>query len=511
MRPYRFAGVVCAIALAVAPSSTRATPLDFIPVGDPIEDELRVLDVLGSTDSLAHLGIRPLQVAELPSFTDSARGTAAAITETRLRRALANDRAYADPVPGRSPRLFQRSYPDDQRVESSAALEGSGAAARGRGPDFTSPSGLHVRLGAQVDRWSLHTHLLVGHVTQGLRFAPPVLGHNDAVLHSEEAYLGYTGAGARWSMQLGRSRWHWGPGEDAGLLLSKTSAPLTGMAFHFGIRPLHADGTILSATIDQISHQQLAAHRLEWQPSSGVRLGIAEAVRYRSERWEPLYAIGVLPYALGQNLLVHDGPDSVAALRNNVQAAVDAAVRLAPGQRVYAELLIDDLRTNDAAIVSKYGYLAGWESAISAFGRVTWGLELSRLTRFVYTSSFGEPFTAQGIPLGDPDGPDSRRVRLRAAWDTSVAWQVFGLASRTDLGESGLGRTFHPGDPYEKVDRFLGVVEHTTQAELGIRWWPAAGIDVATGAVFRRIDNADHVAGARHIEPGGELRLRLVR
>ena len=510
MRSFRFAGAVCAIALAAAYRSARATPLDFIPVGDPIEAELRVLDVLGTADSLPHLGMRPLQVAELPSFAVPSTG-AAAIARARLRRALARDRATPDAVPGGTPRFFQRSYPADQRAEASVGLEASGAIARERDPDFTSPSGLHVRLGAQVERWSLHTHLIVGHVAQGLKFAPSVFHRNDAVLHSEETYVAYTGAENLWSMQLGRTRWQWGPGDEAGLLLSMTSAPLTGMALHFGIRPLRADGTILSATIDEISHQQFAAHRLEWQPTDGVRLGIAEAARYKSERWEPLYAIGLLPYSLGQNLLVHDGPDSVEALRNNVQAAADVAWRVTPGQRVYGELLIDDLRTNRAAIVSKYGYLLGWEGVISVAGRVTWGLEYARLTRFVDTSFFGEPFTAQGIPLGYPTGPDSRRMRLRATWDPSVAWQVFGTAARTDAGESGLDRAFHPGDPLENVTRFLGVVEHTTQAELGLRYWPAAGIDLAAAAQVRRVENASHVPGARHTEPGGELRVRIVR
>lgn len=509
MRSPRSVGVVLAIALVAAPRAALATPLDFIPVDDPIQDEIRILDVLAA-DSLPHLSTKPLQVFEVPSLTEPGTG-AVAITRARIRRALAYDRATPDRVAGASPRLLQLSYAGDERVEASVGLEGSGRAARGVDPDFTSPSGAHLRFGVQVDRWNLRTHVTVGHVARGLDFAASVFDGNDAVLHSEEAYLSYTGTSGLWSVQIGRDRWHWGPGDEGGLLLSKTSAPLTGIALSLRVPPLHADGTVFWATLAEPTGQQVAAHRLEWQPLDRLRVGVSEAVRYQSQHWEPLYGVGILPYALVQELLFQDQPDSANSQRNNVVASLDAALRLRPGHRVYGELLIDDLRTNSAPIVSKYAYLLGWESAATLHGRLTTRVEYARLTRFVYTSSFGRSFVSQGLPLGYPTGPDTRRIHASLTWDPTVAWQLFGSFGRTDAGESGLDHPFEPTDPRVSVTEFLGVVQHSSLAEAGLRWWPAAGIDLSLGARFERIDNAAHVSGDRRIEPGAELQLRIVR
>src|SRR5436190_22252782 len=101
---HRFPGVACAIALAAASRVAYSTPLDFLPVGDPIEEEIRVHDALGTADSLPHLAMRPLQIRELPPLDGSATSGPAAIPTPRMRRATANDRALPDPMAGRSPR-----------------------------------------------------------------------------------------------------------------------------------------------------------------------------------------------------------------------------------------------------------------------------------------------------------------------------------------------------------------------------------------------------------------------
>jgi hypothetical protein len=222
--------------------------------------------------------------------------------------------------------------------------------------------------------------------------------------------------------------------------------------------------------------------------------------------------VGVLPYTMVQNLLTRDQPESSQVLRNNVQASIDAAWRIVPGQRVYGELLIDDLQTSKNRGVSKYAYLAGWEAVTAPLGqRLTWGVEYARVTRFVYTSYFGSAFVAQNRPLGYPTGPDTRHVRLRASWDPSATWQAFGTLARTDAGESGLDHVFLPTDPRVSVTSFLGVVEHTSELELGMRYWPTSGLDVALGGGVRWRDNADHVAGDRRREPEGTLRVTIAR
>ncbi len=248
--------LLIALAFAVLPAPSGATPLDFIPVVDPLEDELRVLDVIGSDGPLPHLSLRPLQVIELPDFGAPAPDRASAIAFRRLARALARDRGGPDTLRGAAPRLLQFESPDDERFEISAGLEGSGVAARHHDPDFSSPSGVHLRFGVQTGRWLAHSHLVAGHVENGLRFAEAILPGNDAVFHSEEAYLAYTGGGGGWGARFGRSRWHWGPGEEASLTLSKTSPAFTALAARARLEPLRADLATLSGTLDQTAGEQ---------------------------------------------------------------------------------------------------------------------------------------------------------------------------------------------------------------------------------------------------------------
>lgn len=499
---------VWASALAVGPA--LATPLDYLPVGDPLEDEIRLLDVLGSPLRLPRLGMRPLQVVDLPSQLPD-QG-ASAISSRRLLRAFARDRGGQDTVTGVSHRLLQIVYPEEQRLELSAGFEGGGRTTKGRDPELVDGSGLHIRVGTQTGRWLAYAHLIAGHFQDGPGFAERILSGWDAVLHSQETYLAYTGQSERWAATLGRGRWQWGPGQEGSLLLSKTSAPFTALAFRMRIEPLRADGMVLNATLQGSAGEQLAAHRLEWQPRDGLRVGLSEAARFHSTSFQPIYLIGVLPYSLAQNLLVQDEPDSERVLRNNVTASADVAWRIVPGSRVYAEILVDDLKTDSSPIVNKYGYQLGWEGVGTVRGtRVWWGSEVTRLSRFVYTSFFGRSFEAAGRPLGFLTGPDARRIRVRLAWDPNASWQVFSAASHTELGESGLGVPFVPGSPRVNSSSFAGVVEVTRDAELGLRYWPASGLDLAVSVGYRWVDDEEHVVGRDRREPRAELQFRWTR
>src|SRR2546425_5054152 len=112
-------GALAAWALLVAPVA-RATSLDFIPVGDPLEDELRVLDVSGAPLRLPRMDMRPIQVVDLPALNESLSGPAE-ISRQRLLRSLARDRGLPG-VPGTTPRLLEIREPDDQILEFSAGL-----------------------------------------------------------------------------------------------------------------------------------------------------------------------------------------------------------------------------------------------------------------------------------------------------------------------------------------------------------------------------------------------------
>ena len=504
-----------------APAPVLGSPREFIPVGDPLESELRLLDILGPAGAdgrilRPHLGLRPLQRFELqgraapPESPDAAR----AISFARLERALGRDAApwFAPHPRWRStPRFLEATAPEDQRFEFSTAAAGSVLADTGD-VRFTSGSGLRSRLGVQLDQWLFFTDLLVGRVDRARSFADPIVANTDLIAYTDETYLAYSDRDGRWGLQFGRSRWHWGPGEEASLLISRTSAPITGLSYQVHLAALHLDASALSATLQQASGEQLAAHRLEWQPRDALRLGLTETARYQASNWQPLYAIGAIPYILVQRLLVQDEPDSVGALRNNIMLGLDAAWRIAGGTRVYGELLLDDLHTRTAENPNKYGWQLGWEGAgMLSAARLSWGGEYTRLSRYVYTSFFGRAYEAQGAPLGFPLGPDSRRIALRSALDLGADWQLLARASRSDQGENGLDQPFVPGSPRPSVGTFEGVVEQTRDFDAGLRWWPASGVDLRALAGYRWVENDAHLTGRRTEHARFTFEMRLFR
>jgi hypothetical protein len=296
------------------------------------------------------------------------------------------------------------------------------------------------------------------------------------------------------------------------LLLSKTSAPVTGLSYQVHLTSFHLDFSALSATLQQSAGEQLAAHRLEWQPRDALRLGLTETARYQASGWQPLYASGAIPYVLVQRLLVQDEPDSSGVLRNNIMLGLDATWRIASGTRVYGELLLDDLSARTAENPDKYGWQLGWEGmGMIGACRLSWGGEYTRLSRYVYTSFFGRAYEAQGGPLGFPLGPDSRRIALRSALDLGADWQCFARASRSDQGENGLDEPFVPGSPRVAVATFEGVVEQTRDLEAGLRWWPASGVDLRALAGYRWVGNEAHVTDRRTGHPRLALEARLFR
>jgi hypothetical protein len=516
------AAVAAAIVLvgAIPARRTAAAPAQMIPPDDAIRAELRVLDLRapaarGVRWRLPHLDAWPLQVRELsPAAGDSAGAVPAqgpdAIAARRVARALARDGVEG---PGAStPRLLQRAWPDDQRLEVSAGLEGANDWADLRRPRsrWRDGSGLHVRTGVQVDRWFAFSHLWFGELRGVGAFGDALVARTDVAASTDESGLVYSGRG--WSAQLGRSRWQWGPGEEASLLLSGTSAPLNSLMLHARLDAVRADAFFLSATVEPGTGEQLAAHRLEWQPFEGVRVGASEAARYHAGGWQGVYLAGVIPYAVAQRLLDQEHHDPAGVLRNNVMVAFDASVRVADGSRVYGELLLDDLHARSAAFPNKYGAQAGLSGTGEALGtRLTWNAEYTWLSRFVYTSSFGRAYVAQGEPLGFPTGPGSRRFRTRVSCDPGVDWQLSAFASETERGAEGLADAYVPGTPVPDVTRLAGVVERERALEGELRWWPAGGVDLALRAGRVWVENAGHAAGVDAARWRGTLAFRLVR
>jgi hypothetical protein len=509
----------CAALLA---ARAAAGPLEFISPRDPIVAEMRVLECYDlPADSgrfrLPHFSSLPLQRLELmgngPPFGGSPVRTL--LTE-RLERELQRDavRSFADSRARRStPRTFQRELPGEQRVELSLGLQGAGDAtdeAGVRQSQWRDGTGVEMRAGVQLDRWQALLGLTIGELRGASRYTDVLVSSTDIAAQTDEAYLAYS-AGTTWAVAVGRMRFAWGPGEEGSLLLSRTAAPLSALYLHGRIAAWRADGFVINATTDPGRGEQLAAHRLEWQPSSGVRLGVSEAARYRSAGWQAVYLAGVIPYSLAQRLLQQDG-DTAGVDRNNVMLSFDAAWRPADGTRFYGELLLDDVHAKTDDIPNKYGWQAGVDGAwTGGFTRLTWNTEYTWISRYVYTSFFGRSFVAQGAPLGYPTGPDSRRLHVRLGWDPRVDWQLTGVVTRTWKGENGLDEPFVPGSPVPPVGTLEGVPETTDDATGTLRWWPASGVDLSLSLGWLRSDNAGHVTGAERHVTHASLAFRLER
>jgi hypothetical protein len=521
-RPIRRSLLAIAVALLVAVPAFAA-PAQYLTVGDPIEDELRLLDLfprasLNGRMRLPHLGTRPLQLFEIQGTGAEIVGARpeVALSVARLERFLGRDPSAsfsASPLHTATPRAFQRSRADGELIEASVGLEGTLLSRKeDAGSAVVSGSGIHARLGVGFDRWLAYSHQVMGRFRDGQTFADPIVANTDILVLTEETYLSCTAPSGRWGVSYGRGRWHWGPGQEGSLILSRTSAPITALALRGSLESFRLNGMVLNATLRHAAGEQLSAHRFEWEPLDGLRIGGTEAVRYRASSWQWLYAAGVLPYAVASRLFTQDEPDSGGTLRNNIITGIDVAWRVAPGARVYGELVVDDLHSETSANPDKIAWQLGWEGTGMVRGqRLSWGGEVTRVWRYVYTSFFGRVHEAQGRTLGFPTGPDSRRARVRVLWDPSPDWQGMARVTQTDQGENSLDEPYFPGTPRPDASTFEGIVERSREVELGVRWWPATGIDLAVRGAWRTFDHRGHVPGATADEWTAAVEVHLVR
>lgn len=512
-----------ATVLFLTPRPVPASPLEFVSPRDPLAAELRVLECYElPADSgrfrLPHFNTWPQQRQAL-------MGDGAPIGQGDLVRRLVADRierelqrdagvAFADARTRRStPRLWQRTWPGDERAELSVGLEGGYDASRSDAVTDTrwrDGSGVHFRAAVQSERLLFFTHFSLGQLAGASRYTDVLLSDTDLALQTEESYAAYT-VHPHWSIAIGRQRFAWGPGEEGSLLLSRTSAPLTALWLHGRLQGLRADFTAIHATTEPGRGEQLAAHRIEWQPAGNVRLGVSEAARYQSDGWQAVYLASVIPFSLAQRLLAEDG-DSTGTRRNNIELGFDASWRVADGTRVYAEVLLDDLHAKTATVPNKYAFQTGLDGAWThGFTRLTWNAEYTFLSRYVYTSFFGRSYVAQGAPLGFPTGPDARRLRLRMSWDPRVDWQVTGIAARTWKGENDLDEPFVQGSPVPSVSTLEGVASTSDDFTGIVRWWPASGVDLSLALGWQRTDDAGHVAGITRRGTHASLGVRLSR
>src|SRR5262249_22657571 len=103
-----------------------------------------------------------------------------------------------------TPRLWQRAWPGDDRAELSVGLEGAYDVNRLDGDEtskWRDGSGIHLRAGAQVDRWLAFAHIALGQLENAHTFTDVLLSNSDIAAQTDEAYLSYS-AGTHWSVTM---------------------------------------------------------------------------------------------------------------------------------------------------------------------------------------------------------------------------------------------------------------------------------------------------------------------
>lgn len=241
---------------------------------------------------------------------------------------------------------------------------------------------------------------------------------------------------------LGRSRQQWGPSVAYPLVLRSDAQPMPLIDWtlawgDFRVRALWASLSIdgAGAFRRDTNSRSFYGHRYEWLATSWLTLGATEAlILYKHEE-----VAGMLPFAplyieKGQGL--EDG--------NNGELAFDAEIRPLRGLRLYGEFLIDDMSEPTSLFntlwKNRWAYTLGTHCALrwngSDLGAI---LEFSHVEPWVYAHYAANTVQAssQGVLLGNPNGPNSRSIKLQGYGvkgnfhlESSLEWVWKG----TDLG-----------------------------------------------------------------------------
>jgi hypothetical protein len=504
------------VALSLTARSAHAEgAAEWLPVRDPIQRELERLRASGLADTAFVFETRPLD----------RRGVAAVVARAR--------RLHPDsdnPSLVRLERMFGRELvdrgwdaPKDYTDPLATVVDSSGVRARivaygdatlaatADSVTFVDRSRFGGRLNIDYRGLLLHFDAYAGKVDRAREFSDVLVTDTDFMAYSEDAYLSL--ASNMFDVTLGRLGFAYGPGASGSLLWSQNADPVTALSMGATLFR-HFRATALVGDIDASQGARIAAHRIEWFPSDRLTVGLAEAARYTSSHWEPLYLVPVLPYTWVQRMLQHDQLDrpgaTLTAVRNNVMGALDASWKATPGVVLYGEFLLDDQGLKVGGAPTRIGYQAGALGTMTnSLGELSGRIEFTRVNRYVYAVSYGENFIHHGEPIGYPTGPDSRTLFGEARWSPEAAWE-FSLGGRqVENGEGALGEFFDPDSGSASGSTLSGVVEKTVGVTAGARFWPRDGIDVELTADRSWISDAGHVEGTDERRWALALALRL--
>lgn len=256
---------------------------------------------------------------------------------------------------------------------------------------------------------------------------------------------------------VGRDAAHWGPGRFSNLVFNENAVPFNQVTFTTHLGPLSVRTLYGRLALDTNwetdtagAFRSIYAHRYEWRVRPNLLLGISEQlVLHKREA----------PFAFAPIVPLYAAKAVENEQLNNGNIAGDIAYRLPGVAEVYSEFLIDDIQSPSSLFDDYWGNKWGWLAGghwVGEWGGKIAGLiaEYSRVEPWVYTHKV--PRASQtahyGQPLGNPLGPNSQGMAMKAYLRKEAAW-YFSL--RLDLEWKGR-------DPGSSMDDIHGPGEEKT-------------------------------------------------
>jgi hypothetical protein len=495
--------LVAALFAAALTPGAGAAPAEFLPVGSPFYEEIEVLVARGLLDSL-RIYTRPLVRVDIAQAMLRARRLhpelAGHLSYQRLERELTRELTDLGQRPDRretGPLVDVGGKEDRFRIQSAAHVRGDYDETReGEHFRFRDETSVGVRAGLQLwPAFGAYEDIAFTRIRGQREFIDPVASNTDvevAVLHAE-----LTGRGGAVTGAAGYDEFRWGPGRRGTLLLSDAAGPM-GFFLLQGNAAGRLTATAVSGVLSREENRMFAAHRLEFEATRRLTLGLAEAVRYASDGIDLLYGIGIIPYTLIERIQVREAStDSVRALvRSNVMVSMDAAFRVSPSVTLYGEFLMDDFTTEDESMPDRFGWQAGLRSDRPVgSGMIHFLAEYATVRNFTYSVYYGQSFVYRDRPLGYTLGPDVESLWLEVGYDLSRDWQLRWTGDFINKGEGRIGEAWDPSMGPVDNSSLSGVVQEAREVWGDVRWLPRDNIDLSAGLGYRRRENVDHQSG----------------
>lgn len=491
-----------ALACAGACGSASAQPVEFLPARHAAYEEIEALAARGRLDSIA-VYTRPLARIDVARALLRARRLDPEIVADlhfqRLERELVRELTDlgAPPEQEETGPLVDLG-PREERFRLTAAGHLRGDYDERRSPHyrFRDESSASARMSLQL--WpaiGAFEEFGVTRIRSQRVYIDAIVAHTDletAVLRAE--ITARTGA---LTAAAGYDYFRWGPGRRGTLLLSDAAGPM-GFLYHAARLGGRVTASAVTGQLSRVERRFLAAHRIEADLSRALTVGLGEAVRYRSDNVDLLYAIGILPYAIVERIHLRDASsDSIRGVeRANIMASMDVVWRPTRDVAFTGEVLVDDFTTENRDMPDRFAYQAGIRSdrpfgarAIRLLG------EYTRVRNFTYAVDYGQNFIHRGRPLGFVLGPDVENVFVEAVFDVNRDWQLRWSGDFTNHGEGRLGDAWIEGQGPVGNSGLSGVVEQRREVFGDARWMPRDNVDLSLGAGYRRLRNENNVAG----------------